>query len=641
MAKKNKTKRMPLSQAFRLTLRALRLYWGLAPGYTAAALSALAVTTLSPYVTIWLSAQLINELAGARDPQRLTTLALAALLAGAGLTLLGGLLNRRYAYLLEVIWRKEDMIYTDKMMSMDFADVDRQAVHELYYQIRQNNNFQGLGLGMTSACVTNAFQALLRILGGVALSVSLFTAQVPLDSPVAFLNSPLCLPLVLLGLLGVALLSPWCVKKGQDYWRRTNELGKQSNRFFSYFGVTVPFSKRWFADKRIYDQQPNVCRPYMMRDNTFCPGGVMANCTLGPRGVWLALGAALSGILTGAVYVFVCLKAWAGAFGVGSVTQYVGAITNLFVGLSSLLEEVEDLRTNAQIALVPIFKFLDIPNKMYQGSLTTEKRSDRQYEVEFRDVSFKYPGTDTWSLRHVSMKFRVGERLAIVGENGSGKTTFIKLLCRLYDPTEGTILLNGIDIKKYNYDDYIGVFSVVFQDFQLFCLPLGENVAGRKDYDREKAEKCLKNAGFGERLAELTQGLDTYLYKVLSPDGVEFSGGEKQKIAIARALYKDAPFLILDEPTSALDPMAEAEIYEKLDAIVGDKTAVYISHRLSSCKFCDEIAVFDKGGIVQQGSHQALLDDAGGKYAQLWNAQAQYYVEDKGGQDGGGAGRED
>lgn len=161
------------------------------------------------------------------------------------------------------------------------------------------------------------------------------------------------------------------------------------------------------------------------------------------------------------------------------------------------------------------------------------------------------------------MKFQVGSRLAVVGRNGSGKTTFIKLLCRLYDPTEGQILLNGIDIRKYRYDDYINIFSVVFQDFQLFSMPLGQNVAGKTKYDRTKVIDCLKKAGFAERLETMPDGLDTCLYKELEKEGVEISGGEAQKIAIARALYKDAPFIILDEPTAALDPVAEAEIYSK------------------------------------------------------------------------------
>ena len=172
------------------------------------------------------------------------------------------------------------------------------------------------------------------------------------------------------------------------------------------------------------------------------------------------------------------------------------------------------------------------------------------------------------------------------------------------------------------------IFSVVFQDFQLLAQPLGENVAGCTDYDRQRAEKALVDAGFGDRLATLPKGLDTILYKDLSEDGVEISGGEAQKIAIARALYKDAPFIILDEPTAALDPIAEAEIYEKFNAISGDRTAVYISHRLSSCRFCDEIAVFSGGEVVQQGTHQALLAEESGKYAQLWHAQAQYYTQE-------------
>ncbi|MGM9605555.1 MAG: ATP-binding cassette domain-containing protein [Faecousia sp.] len=196
-------------------------------------------------------------------------------------------------------------------------------------------------------------------------------------------------------------------------------------------------------------------------------------------------------------------------------------------------------------------------------------------------------------------------------------------LIRVYMDMKGTQLY--IDIRKYRYDDYMNIFSVVFRDFQLLSQPLGANVAGSGRYDRQRVIKALEDAGFGERLNELPQGLDTCLYRDFAEEGVEVSGGEAQKIAIARALYKDAPFIILDEPTAALDPIAEAEIYSKFNSIVGDKTAIYISHRLSSCKFCDEIAVFQDGSIVQQGTHEALLAQKSGQYARLWNAQAQYY----------------
>ena len=209
--------------------------------------------------------------------------------------------------------------------------------------------------------------------------------------------------------------------------------------------------------------------------------------------------------------------------------------------------------------------------------------------------------------------------------NGSGKTTFIKLLCRLYDPTEGEILLNGIDIRKYNYKEYMMIFSVVFQDFKLFSLTLGENVSTKINYDEEEVKNALKKSGFHNWLSTMPEGLNTYLYKDFNKKGIIISGGEAQKIAIARAIYKNAPFIILDEPTAALDPIAEAEIYEKFNEITGDKTAIYISHRLSSCKFCDKIVVFHEGSVIQTGTHQELAADKNGKYFQLWTAQAQYY----------------
>ena len=215
--------------------------------------------------------------------------------------------------------------------------------------------------------------------------------------------------------------------------------------------------------------------------------------------------------------------------------------------------------------------------------------------------------------------------MAVVGENGSGKTTFIKLLCRLYDPTEGEILLNGKDIKEYDYKEYMSIFSVIFQDFTLLPFSLAQNVSASESYDEEKVVDCLNKAGFADRLSTLPDGINTVIYKDFKKNGVDVSGGEAQKIAIARALYKNSPFIILDEPTAALDPLAEFEIYSKFNEMVGRKTAIFISHRLSSCRFCDDIAVFDDGRLIQRGSHKTLIAE-GGKYGELWNAQAQYYA---------------
>lgn len=207
--------------------------------------------------------------------------------------------------------------------------------------------------------------------------------------------------------------------------------------------------------------------------------------------------------------------------------------------------------------------------------------------------------------------------------NGSGKTTMIKLLCGLYEPDQGEILVNGKDIRELDQEACRKLFGVVFQDFQLFSFGLGQNLAGSRIYDGERARAALEEAGFGARLAGMD--LETSLYKDFDPQGVEISGGEAQKIAIARALYRQAPILILDEPTAALDPQAEYEVYEKLNHISENRTAIFISHRMSFCRFCGRILVLDGGRLVQEGSHEELLRDSGGRYFALWHAQEQYY----------------
>ena len=329
-------------------------------------------------------------------------------------------------------------------------------------------------------------------------------------------------------------------------------------------------------------------------------------------------------VLKAIIYVFVCAYSLVGAFGVGSIIKYVGFIETLTGCITSYFSVFADIKYNTPF-VKDYLAYFDIPQKMYQGSSRVEKCLDNEYYIEFKNVSFKYPGSDSYALEHVNFKFKIGERLAIVGMNGSGKTTFIKLLCRLYDPTEGEILLNGVNIKKYDYNEYLAVFSVVFQDYKLFSFSIAENVAAGSRPDKGNVIEALEKSGFTQRLSEMPEGISTCLYKDFDCSGVEISGGEAQKIAIARALYKDSPFIILDEPTAALDPIAEYEIYSRFNDIVGDKNAIYISHRLASCRFCDRIAVFDHGRVIQTGSHNELVADKSGKYFELWHAQAQYY----------------
>lgn len=602
-------------------IRGLKLIAEYVPGLVPSTVLNSLVKALSPYATIWLSAQLLEELAGQCRASVLWKWVIATLAVTAVLGVVNALLKRWNDIAGDLYYPQKKRIITDKFFSMDYADVDDRNIRDLRAQIREDERFMGYGLNRCIDNLENIVQSATGILSGLGLTVTLFISPVA-DAKWRILNGFLP-PLALMAMMALtiwfgAVTSRILMQKQTEM----NDLGTLGNRLFHKLFNMCPDGKRRL-DIRTYSQE-KIIQP-TMEESAFVPGGPFDRLYKGPWSMLASAASGTSAIFTGCVYIFACLKAWGGAFGIGSVTQYVGAATALAGNVAMFLETVNFISANAPF-MEDTFRLLDTPNAMYQGSLTTEKRSDRQYHVEFRDVSFRYPGTENWALRHVNMKFKVGSRLAIVGENGSGKTTFIKLLCRLYDPQEGQILLNGIDIRKYNYRDYMDIFSVVFQDFQLLPQSLGANVAGSGSYDRERVKKALVDAGFEERMSAMPQGLDTQLYKDFAENGVEVSGGEAQKIAIARALYKDAPFIILDEPTAALDPMAEAEIYGKFNDIVTDKTAIYISHRLSSCKFCDEIAVFDQGQVVQQGTHDSLVE-AEGKYRELWNAQAQYYTK--------------
>lgn len=622
---RKKEKRLSWAEALKYDRRVLQMFFQRYPQVILSRFFNVLWSALTPYAGIWLSALIIDELAGARNPVRLRMLVLAALLSAAAIALLSALLEKWKKTSCAGLWWKGELIFIEKFLDMDYAELDRTEVSALDSTIHQSMNSGDWGIYRVLRNYEALCSSLFTLLGGISLTVSLFASRVPADAGAyTLLNHPASVVLMIAAMLLITYLAPTLSNKADSFYARNADSANLNNRLFRFWS-NLCREKEFAADMRIY-RQDEICEKHdHKKEDLFCSRGLLARYSRGPIGLYHAASSAVSAAFTGLVYAFVCLKAWAGAFGLGAVTQYVASVTRVSGGMSLLISTLGDMRNNAPFLAVA-FRLLDIPNRMYQGSLTVEKRRDRKYEVEFRNVSFQYPGCDQYALRHVNMKFEIGKRLAVVGMNGSGKTTFIKLLCRLYDPTEGQILLNGIDIRKYDYREYMSLFSVVFQDYKLFALKLGENVAAGTAYDSGLATDALKKAGFGERLAAMPERLETYLEKDYNKDGVNISGGESQKIAIARALYKDSPFIVLDEPTAALDPVAEAEIYAKFDEITGDKTTIYISHRLSSCKFCDEIAVFHEGVVIQQGTHASLLADDRGKYYELWNAQAQYYT---------------
>ena len=611
--------RMPLKKRAALTARGYRMLGGYCPGLVRDKALCALILAVQPLFTVWFSARILDEIAGLRRAEILLGYALATLAGNFVLQLFKSAVEKVCSQKEAQMWALFGKVFSDKQMRMDYVDLENARVQAQKKQAEENLFMFGNGLAQLVWGTTGLVRGAVSLAASAAMTVSLFLQS----GRVGWLNSPLWALALFLCALLAGLCQSWSTVRENQVFEKWCEGTVWYNRVFMFFGRELYMEPARAKDVRIYAQQgaaDRALQALLRHDEADCR-------TYAQMAAYPALGRLAVGLSYALSYGFVALKALFGAFGVGSVVQYVGALQQFGAGIQEMLFVLADNAVYCR-HLESLYAFLDLPNRKYQGTLPVEKRAfcqdgDMEYEIELRNVSFRYPGSEAWALRGVSARLCAGDKVAIVGPNGSGKTTLIKLLCRLYDPDEGEILLNGIDIRKYDYEEYLRLFSVVFQDFRLLAFPLGENVAASQDVDAQRARECLARAGLGGRLAAMPDGLETPLYK--EAGGVEVSGGEAQKIALARAVYRHAPFIVLDEPTAALDPVAEFEVYSRFDEIVGERTAVYISHRLASCRFCRAIWVFDGGRLVQQGAHEALLGEEEGLYARLWRAQAQYY----------------
>ncbi len=596
-----------------ITARAFRRYSSYNRKYFPIKFFQILFENFAPYFTLWMSSEIVTALYNRESSQKIAGLVVATLLGNLIVRAVSAALKQAALTHLQVLGINECLAFNAKTLSLDYDKLENAEIRQHRRQITESSWVNNYGVKHLRVDIQQMMESVVNI----ALSLVLFS-----DMLTHLIGAGLHLTALLL-IVGLVVCMACNVisvcmgaKKMADTSRHVSEKMLDENRLSKGMNVDG-------MDSRVYKQYPLIdrMRKQMIQQH------LQAFSNLRNVHIRVSIPRIVTEALTQmCAYLLVCVYCIAGAFPVGSVIKYVGYIRMLASNIILLLNSISGFKSNEQYLKVYL-DYFDIPNDMYQGSLSVEKRSDKKFDIAFKNVSFQYQGTDNYALKNINLDLKVGERLAVVGMNGSGKTTFIKLLCRLYDPTEGEILMNDFNIRKYDYRQYLDLFSVVFQDYNLLSVPLGNNVASSDTWDTEKVERLLEEVGFGERYATMSRKLETPLYKDFDEDGVKLSGGEAQKIALARALYKDAPFIILDEPTAALDPIAEAEIYAKFDQIVGDKTAIYISHRLSSCRFCDKIAVFDKGEIVQIGTHDELLADENGKYYELWNAQAQYYTE--------------
>ncbi len=580
---------------------------------------------VSPFITIYCTGLIITALSEKEPFKEIVKYIVFATVSTFLTDIIIRTANRSCLIMMNNSWYTHSALLSKKALSLDYAKAESASVQTLRGKIEECAN-NGNGLTWLASCLSEMLACIFSvIISAVMISdMAVRKTSASLTGILKAVNSP-AVAACLIILTAVAIVfSVKCHSLSEK------KLFRIFNDAFSFNTIAEYYNKKYLnenesgKDVRIFNEKPLINEE--LEEKIYTPHRKMRNDAFRVFSTLGSVSNVSANVLGGAVYVFVGLKALSGAFGPGKIVEYYGAVTKLINACSDFAGNFGYLRANSP-QLKQEIEYLNLVSDMKNGTKTINDINTKNIEFEFHDVSFRYPETETYVLRNLSMKIHSGERLAVVGMNGSGKSTMIKLLCRLYDPSDGFITVNGTDIKEFDLSEYMKLFAIVFQDFKLLAFPIGENVACCENYDEEKVWKCLELAGIGKRVEKMPKKLSQSVYKLYEKDGIDLSGGEEQKLAIARALYKDSPFIILDEPTAALDPLAESEIYSRFNDIAKNKTAVYISHRLSSCRFCSRIIVFDKGTIIQEGSHEALLSDTDGKYHTLWHAQAQYYTK--------------
>lgn len=556
-----------------------------------------------PFIGIVLTPIIVDEICGERDIHRLAALALILIIAECVLNILQEGLSSKLNKYQERLDNYFTVQISKHSMNLDFQlTEDKKALDQL--------DRAKTGMSWYSGGVYGIAEQVFMFFGNV-FKIAGFAAIIAV-------NAPWMLVFISLFVAVNSIVTAKCNKIDIEAFNKLSKV----NRLFGYFGWEIA-DFRYGKDVRLYEAKDMLINRW--RKNVTISNDAWK--WQGDTGFKYKKYSVLANMLMGfALYLYTGMLVAAAKITIGIFTQIIEASGALNSTLNGLIWNIQELIKRCNYAYEYVV-FMEYPEAIEKNH---EAVSHGLHTIEFRHVSFAYPNTDKLILDDISITVHPGEKLSIVGLNGAGKTTFIKLLCRLYDPTSGQILLDGKNIKEYDYEEYMKQFAPVFQDFRLFGFSIGENIlfkdiSERTDEESERINALLKLVELDGLINKNKNGIDTSVFTIFDEEGIEPSGGEQQKIAIARALYKDAPVIILDEPTAALDPVAEYEIYRQFHTLVGNKTAFYISHRLSSCKFCDKIAVFADGKIAEYGNHDTLIRIADGIYAKMFEAQARYY----------------
>ena len=596
-----------------------------APSYLPMRVIQLVLQIFAPFLISVFPALILDELTVHNNLQKLLLLTLVTVFLGGISGLMDYLLRRRLSQDAFVINQKIELSINEAFIRMDYEKLEDQKVQELSQLARDTNNHASSLESMISTFFSMIGQCISLVGMAAILSRLLFTdgKVEKISGVVGWLarNSVICLLIALALCLISSRMNGLLLKVYERYDKKFAALGRE----YKYYGQ--------LARDEIYVKDIRTFRLYNLinrRIEHYCQRNKKLTDEVNIPEIFTDMtGNLMMALELVIVYAMVSSKVLMGVISIGEFYLYISAITQVI----SLVRAVFENKNSIDRCLMYQQAYCKI-EELAEKSIWIKEREEIHKEcgntLVFEHVTFAYPGTDKQVIDDVSFTLHPGEKLALVGRNGAGKTTLVKLMLGLYKPQKGRILWNGQEIGKLPYEEYINNFSAVFQDFKLIASSIAENVAMEEVWDEEKVKKSLYDAGFSSRLASLKEGVFTQLLGNFNQESVNLSGGEAQKIAIARAFYKEAPILILDEPTAALDPIAEQDIFIVIRKKLQGQSAIFISHRLSSCRICDRILVLDNGKILQDGSHNVLAAK-NGLYQTMWKAQKGFYMEEENG----------
>ena len=596
-----------------------------APSYLPMRVIQLVLQIFAPFLISVFPALILDELTVHNNLQKLLLLTLVTVFLGGISGLMDYLLRRRLSQDAFVINQKIELSINEAFIRMDYEKLEDQKVQELSQLARDTNNHASSLESMISTFFSMIGQCISLVGMAAILSRLLFTdgKVEKISGVVGWLarNSVICLLIALALCLISSRMNGLLLKVYERYDKKFAALGRE----YKYYGQ--------LARDEIYVKDIRTFRLYNLinrRIEHYCQRNKKLTDEVNIPEIFTDMtGNLMMALELVIVYAMVNSKVLRGVISIGEFYLYISAITQVI----SLVRAVFENKNSIDRCLMYQQAYCKI-EELAEKSIWTKEREEIHKEcgntLVFEHVTFAYPGTDKQVIDDVSFTLHPGEKLALVGRNGAGKTTLVKLMLGLYKPQKGRILWNGQEIGKLPYEEYINNFSAVFQDFKLIASSIAENVAMEEVWDEEKVKKSLYDAGFSSLLASLKEGVFTQLLGNFNQESVNLSGGEAQKIAIARAFYKEAPILILDEPTAALDPIAEQDIFIVIRKKLQGQSAIFISHRLSSCRICDRILVLDNGKILQDGSHNVLAAK-NGLYQTMWKAQKGFYMEEENG----------